>query len=110
MKGWTLHKLQILVFVLDVYWKPGIQLRAKQVEHELYRLRGIELDLKTVYSALDALVDDQILIRSPQGREKFYSINEELQPDSLRRQVIEILGLQKWVRPALIERPRATRS
>src|SRR5437879_5595483 len=104
MKGWTLHKVQVLVFLLDVCWKPGIEIRAKQVERELYRLRGIELDVKTVYSVLDALVEDRILLRSPQGREKFYSINEELQPGDLRMKVIAILGMQQWVRPTLVNR------
>jgi len=107
MQSWTVPRLQVLALLIDSHWLPGIGFRAKQIERELYRERSIELAEKTIHNILDSLVDDQILSKSTIGREKLYSVNEQLQPEALRAQFVRILGIQNWVRPQLLGEVRA---
>ena len=107
MRSWTVPKLQVIALLVDRHWTTGVGFRAKQVERELYRERDIELAEKTIHNILDSLVDDQILAKSTIGREKLYSVNEQLRPEALRIQFVRILGIEGWVRPQLLHELRA---
>ncbi|MEE9268499.1 MAG: hypothetical protein V3U70_03745 [Thermoplasmata archaeon] len=106
MNSPTLHRLRVLILLLDEYWKPGIEIRAKDVERRLYESRRIKIAEKTVHSALDHLVSEGYLTLSSHGREKFYSINEEISSRDLREDVVRTLGLTTWISSETVSSPQ----
>lgn len=102
----TLHKIQVLILLLDQYWnKPGATIRVKQVWRELDR-NGIEMAERTLRQILDSLVEEGYLSLTPQGREKLYSVNEELNPVEIRSQIVDMLGIRGWITPGLFASER----
>lgn len=102
MRNPTLHKVHVLILLVDEYWeRPGAVIRVKDVWRQLDR-RGIDIADRTVRGILDALVDDQYLSLTPLGREKLYSINEEISAEDIRNRVVRILGIREWVMPSLL--------
>ncbi len=101
MRSPTLHKVQVLILLVDEYWnKPGATIRVKHIWRQLDR-NGIEMAERTLRQILDSLVDDQYLSLTPQGREKLYSVNEELDAKNIRNQIAETLGIRGWITPGL---------
>ncbi len=98
MRSVTLHKVQILAFLLDDYWKPGLSIRAADLVLALHESRRIKIPEKTMYNILDSLTEDQILTVSNLTREKAYAINEELDAGALRDEIVRLLGITSWVR------------
>ncbi len=95
----SLQKIRVLILILDEYWKPGISIRAKEIERRLAKDRSIDMAERTVHFALDSLAEDGYLVVTQPGREKFYSINEEMDPHAVREEVVGLLGITYWTRP-----------
>src|SRR5437660_1753023 len=64
---------------------------------ELSHGRGMVMAERTVHFALDSLVADNYLTVLQPGHEKFYYVNEQLDSQSIRDEVVGILGLARWI-------------
>ncbi len=101
MRNPSLHKVQVLAFLLDEYWKPGISIRATDLVLGIHESRRIKISAKTMYNILDSLVGDEILTLSNPMREKTYSINEQKDAGAMRNEILALLGIDGWANSGL---------